>query len=969
MLSRLRQSSAACVRCQTRTSGLLSGAGSRSRAFAPLSQHSLRARRAYSTETTEPNEACEPAKAAESESILEAVEKAETIVEPAPPIDIIPEPSEDILREPKENRPLVRWTNEPSRNAEAGAKRHGAYLSEAEWARKKHLSRANLQEKFAPVNVDSLGKPSNIVVLREHVSGRGGGLRYVTDNKPDVVIEQEKVDILSLMKEDIGVVGTAEIVENIGSLRPEQHKKRSGKGRTYAMTWEEIMELEKKLTSGFTKTQMMAYIQDYEAKKQKAAAQQEAEKKEEEEEVEEEDKDFKIADWLSTTETQLAKPGEEFAPHILNETRWMPGRSEHGHFFEDSALRGYTSDAATAKSKVAMFIIRSCWRIRCKEYDSVVGEIEVKLAPEDLELLLSPRSRAPPLKKISDALVTTENEKVEAYRTRDVVRITGTPKQANRIARAIENVLANIRTYKVSLKELKRDGAEFNNAVYEELERLTNSEVTRLSKDSIVIKGMNLQPGSGLSTMADVARRVLLQSSDAADQVSKNVGYKITDKPAYAVEYSLQESMSWRNKMRHWARWEAPIEKLVEKPVDVKEYIMELDDLKAEEAAFTPKEEVAAAPPKDELIPVAESEAVEALNVAEGALWQARTRESYAMVGNLLHEQVIQTTVDPKPVSFDVKDGRTLFITNNRNFARLVDRLPAFESRQRVFLKFLPSPWTPRGGEALNTFPAVEMEFQDPAYADAPLVLNNVHAISEEVHHDIMLPDKTLDLSFRQRQSFKILSKKAMQVPQIADFLTKSRLNPSRSEVLTPAELTLPIPSYICRNPGSMFGEMEQLDVPYLFAGLEFRESATFNYHNWLLRYRTINGGKAAGQWSELSLDYQRTSDAHNVTSSSELENQNSDEVLRSFTTATFRLVDDLDTPRPTQNVENMTATAEGEMEIKHEHLPSVRRCGVSDNSRAAKAFACFNHRPLLRVADEATEAIEEVEDRLEERL
>ena len=949
MLSRLRQSSAACVRCQKCTSELWSGAGSRSRVLAPLSQPSLRApraRRAYSTEATDPNQTSEPVKTAESESILEAVEKAETIVEPAPPIEIIPEPSEDILREPKENRPLVRWTNEPSRNAEAGARRHGAYLSEAEWARKKHLSRANLQEKFAPVNVDSLGKPSNIVVLRENVSGQRGGLRYVLDNKPDVVIEQEKVDILSLMKEDIGVVGTAEIVENIGSLRPEQHKKRSGKGRTYAMTWEEIMGLEKKLTSGFTKTQMMAYIQDYEAKKQKVAGQQEGEKKEEEEEVEEEDKDFQIADWLSTAETQLAKPSEKFTPHILNETRWMPGTSEHGHFFEDSILRGYTSDAATAKSKVAMFIIRSCWRIRCKEYDSAVGEIEVKLAPEDLELLLAPRSRAPPLKKISDALVTTENEKIEAYRARDVIRITGTPKQANRIARAIENVLANIRTYKVSLKELKRDGAEFSNAVYEELERLTNSEVTRLSKDSVVIKGMNLQPGSGLSTMADVARRVLLQSSDAADQVTNNVGYKVTDKPAYAVEYPLQETMSWRNKMRHWARWESPIEKAVGKPVDVKEYIMELDDLvKPEETAPTPKEEVAAAPPQDELVPVAESEAVEASNVEEGALWQARPRKSYAMIGNLLHEQDIQTTINPKPVEFNVKDTRTLFTTNNRNLASLVDHLRAFESRQRVFLKFLPSPWTPRGGEALSVFPAVEMEFQNPAYADAPLVLNNVHAISEEVHNDIMLPDKTLDLSFRQRQSFQISSKKAMQLPQIADFLTKSRLNPSRSEVLTPAELTLPIPSYICRNPSSVFGEKEQLEVPYLFAGLEFRESATFNYNNWLLRYRTINGGKAAGQWSEFSLDYQRTPDAQKLLSS---EVENTDEVLRSFTTEVFRLVDDLDTPHQ-----------EGETEITHEYLPSVRRC----DSRAVKTFTCFHHRPLLRVAEEVKEDGEEVED------
>lgn len=902
----------------------MGGAGSRPRALAPLSQPSLRALRARRAYSTEPNDSTEPERVAESTQTTEAADQ--------------------------EQQPTILWSTSPV---------HGSttrppiktWKTEDDWARNRHLNRANLQEKFAPVKVDSLGRPTNIVVLRENV--RSNGPRYVEHKEPEVVIETQPLNILADLEEDIGFAGAAEVIENIESLRPTGDRKK--------MTWEQIAELEKHLVRGFTTKQMMAYIQEFERKRQESA---EKEKDEETEDIQ----PHQIADWLSRKEMDLAKPEEERKPHILSQTPWMPGRSEHGNYFENSVLRGYTSDAATQKSKVAMFIIRSCWGIGATEYESALGEVELKVTPEDLELLIAPRLRNPPLKKISDALVSTENEKIEAYRARDVVRITGTPAQTKLIASAIDAVLANIYTHKLSLAELKeQDGREFNIPFYEELERLTNSEVIRANKDLVVIKGMDLKPGSGLSTVADVARRVLLSSSDAADKSFRNVGFKMTDKPAYAVEWPLQEGMSWRQKMRHWARWESPIEKAAEKPVDIKEYVMELDELTGKKTSDAPKE-VPIKAPESELVPAVESEPTassELSKVASDALWHPTDRKSDAVIGNLLHEAVPGTTVSTTPVSFDVRDiseSRTLFVPQDRNLARLVDHLPALTTYQRIFMKFLPSPWSTHGGEALSAFPAVEMQFS--RHADEPLKLQAVYAISEDIHNDVMIPDRTLDLSFRQKTAFRISRAAAFGVPAIKDFLSKSQLDFRQGEILTPPELSLPIPSYICRKPGNMFQGKDGLEVPYLFSGLEFREYTTFNYHNWRLRYSSINGGKAAGQWSELALEYKSA-----VSNAPEHQQKSSEEILRDFTAAAFQLVDDLDTPRPIKaRFMEDGRTEEREAPIKYDYLPSVRYCMIKKDVAMPKQFTCFNHRPQFYAEAEAEakeeEDVEEVEEK-----
>ncbi len=559
-------------------------------------------------------------------------------------------------------------------------------------------------------------------------------------------------------------------------------------------------------------------------------------------------------------------------------------------------------------------------------------------------------------------MIRTENEKIDVYRGRQVVRITGTQTQTAQIVAAIEQIISHMRTIRLDLKTLRgQDSDEHRSEVLRELEQLTNAEVTKISKDKIEVKGMNLHPGAGLSTMADVARRVLLSASDVANQTVKNVGFKMTDKPVYAVEYPLHDGMSWRNKMRHWSRWESPMDKPAEKVVDQNMFVMELSDLTGEKTAeVTEADELeVAAKPEDELVPAAEEEADAAVEAVEpgsqemtatDTLWQTipQTRAT-AVIGNVLHETEPGPTVGTNPVSHEMRNihaARTLFAPTTRNLARLVDHLePVAESTgARVVMRFIPSPWTAHGEKMLKAFPAVEMNFQ--RIKDLPLKLDGIYAIVDDVNNDIMIPDRTLDLSFRQKTHFTVNLENISFSPEIQEFLDKSHLNPSKEEILTPPEVTLPIAAHMCRkDSGLLLDAGTYMHVPYLFAGLEIRQQTLYDYNGWLLRYTAINGGKAAGVRSELALEYTRAP----TEAASTLESS-ADDTLRDFTARGFQLVDELDTPRPVKSraIGRGVAPEETYLPVEHVYLPSVRYCMVDKASPAPQTFKCFNHRPVL---------------------
>lgn len=239
------------------------------------------------------------------------------------------------------------------------------------------LNGSKLRERAEELPVHSLGQPTKVIVLRDAQS-----MRYVPSRPLDEMEKGGTVDILAQFNSERGLVGRDEVNDNIESLRPQKNM----------MSWKGIRSVEDELGDGFTMAQLLWYIECFE--KQRMAAKGEK----------------SIADGptyapqkeLHDNAQSLALGAEETSQSanqlldakgqnlIIRESPWMPGTSDQGDHFDESALRGYVSESFTPKQRVVMNLMRLCWNIEAKKFSTSVGEVELVVGSADLELLISP---------------------------------------------------------------------------------------------------------------------------------------------------------------------------------------------------------------------------------------------------------------------------------------------------------------------------------------------------------------------------------------------------------------------------------------------------------------------------------------------------------------------------------------------------------------------------------------------------
>lgn len=211
-------------------------------------------------------------------------------------------------------------------------------------------------------------------------------------------------------------------------------------------------------------------------------------------------------------------------------------------------------------------------------------------------------------------------------------------------------------------------------------------------------------------------------------------------------------------------------------------------------------------------------------------------------------------------------------------------------------MRFLPNPWKPRIGQVANMrLPPIEMHFRiDPISRN--LELRHTIAITETAIADVMLPDRALDLRFRQLTTARLVTPDDEKLPQIADFLNASQLNLSRGALITPPNLILPISPNICFSENYR-GDFDEalVDTEYLFAGLEYRTSLATMFKGWTLLYTSIEGGKANGRRSELTLRSGLAPQSKHRYDASWIASQ--EPVPNPFIHDAFRLIDVLEDP------------------------------------------------------------------------
>lgn len=199
-----------------------------------------------------------------------------------------------------------------------------------------------LREKRAELNIDSLGTPAEVIVLRD------AGFHSKPLPEIEELKEAEKVDILTQLNAERGLITQADVEKNIEEFTP----------KTKTISWEELQQIQRQLVSGFTTSQLIKYSDAYGRRQKK------------------EDEEHEMG----------IRKGSIGA--IIRKTEWVPGISETGDEFEESALRGYDSEAFTHKQRLVLLLLRQCWQVEAQEVIESIGEVELEVRGTELELLI-----------------------------------------------------------------------------------------------------------------------------------------------------------------------------------------------------------------------------------------------------------------------------------------------------------------------------------------------------------------------------------------------------------------------------------------------------------------------------------------------------------------------------------------------------------------------------------------------------
>jgi hypothetical protein len=224
-----------------------------------------------------------------------------------------------------------------------------------------------LRERFEELNVNVLGRPAEVIVLRS------SGVRVVKPKqfREEPQLEPKPVDMLAQLDSERGLVGQKEVNNHIEELKP-------GNG-VRKLSGDDFRNLEKKLHDGFTFNQLVGYFPSVSSLR---------------------DSSMKNSSISSSKVQQFhdSTIKENIQGHALDDdsastsmriSAWMPGISESGNAFVESYLRGYIHTSFTQKQRLVTQLVRQCWNLEIKEIEEDIGEVEIEVPATELELLIS----------------------------------------------------------------------------------------------------------------------------------------------------------------------------------------------------------------------------------------------------------------------------------------------------------------------------------------------------------------------------------------------------------------------------------------------------------------------------------------------------------------------------------------------------------------------------------------------------
>jgi hypothetical protein len=393
-----------------------------------------------------------------------------------------------------------------------------------------------------------------------------------------------------------------------------------------------------------------------------------------------------------------------------------------------------------------------------------------------------------------------------------------------------------------------------------------------------MISCIDQNPESVRGNKIDIVIRLIVATASASSRVTNWLGCKETIGASSGtfVEYTTTDGLGWRDRLRQWARWTAPISKKAD------------GDGGSEGLDTFPKEPInnKAPRPRPDKTPEGsraahgttdttmqsskgETSAPSAAELDGHSHWEESYRtESSALLGSVLHSSPeIKRSVQARQPTDKTTDGyHRAFSTAVPNLSLILSSVPILHQSpsRTLIMRFKPNPFfklpetsTAIGGAALTAFPEIEIRFAVIDPETRAFQVRDIQAVVGVSNSDLMLPKSASDIRFQQRTVSRLVAPSGQYPPGIAEFLRLANLDVDQGLFDAPPKLTIPIAAHLCQGPGLALlgdGAAGPRDVEYLLTGLEVRKALIMEYEGWRLHYTSIEAGRAAGRRGELRL-------------------------------------------------------------------------------------------------------------------
>ncbi|KAG9190846.1 hypothetical protein G6011_08934 [Alternaria panax] len=681
-----------------------------------------------------------------------------------------------------------------------------------------------IQETSANLGVKRLGDDADILVLREIAP-----TQQETTEEPEeleIIVPSEPIeipDIVASLQEEGKAVTPEEIYEQIETLRP---KNDGGPNEPHYVKQTTFVRLRKTLMNGFTQQQLIVFYSVAKNIRQE-----------------------KVNQGVINSMKRKQEPGtqersverSEWQPGVTSITQRLPGVDRH------VKIMRYRKNVS--KQLLVDRILRAVWNLVLLEEIESPGELELSLQPWQLVLL-----KAGEKDTLLDKIRRTRRVRLDTYKSHDILRITADKTTAEYAANDIEEAFRHTELKRMNLNSYLRQIANRNIKIdpksnlvslfytqkdFDIVSKMTRTSIEAVGKTMLVIRGFDKHS-------IEEAKRTLIRFLPFKEPVTRTFDVQKLGAADGAVFLSPvlpgDNSLEFKYRSRDLGRLSVPVARLTE-PESV--------DFQAEKPAKVPKTALHGLVNRT-MATILRSASEAPLPMHELNHWIPEPRYKLsAEFGQVLFplegadsKQVIEAALaqpSQSPFLPTIPGLNSVFTSPNLSPTTRL-QTPCLHYEFRPDLSHTPG----------QLFPTLSIQMRT-GRSGAKATLHKLTLNFQQRVHDVLLPDKAIDVRFYRRGSlhFNVKDHNDEDVQAWVNAVIENIESGGR---LTAPPLRVQIPKWTI--PGFSSEEKGMRNVTYHFSGIQFRQSVAGNLFGEDISYNTVQSGKLGAKGGVLTAHY-----------------------------------------------------------------------------------------------------------------